>query len=311
MATELSHTAGSSVEDGQLLALTLDMLANHWATRGIVEKVRDPAYDLPFAHRICRMMFDKVDGDLEAYRSAVLDFIALSEEFVVLQVELDRTGKYRYSSYDEVRAIVYDNPELMNRRYLNGLLLSETFWTNHYKMFHYFVREFCEAGTPSGRILEVPVGTGIFISEFARRNPEWSADAIDISESSVAFSRSIARLNGAATINVQRRDVFDLSDEDKYDRLICGELLEHLERPEELLAKLRRLSAPGAKLFVTTAVWAANIDHIYLYTTAQEVREQLAPYFHLESELVLNVRDGKGPEDARTPINYACILTPK
>ncbi len=112
-------------------------------------------------------------------------------------------------------------------------------------------------------------------------------------------------------MRVQKRDVFHLPEDQKYDRLICGELLEHLEQPEELLAKLARLSAPGAKLFVTTAVWAANIDHIYLYSTAQEVRDQLAPYFSLESELVLNVRDGFGPEDARTPINYACILTPK
>ncbi len=197
MATDVSQSPHSSIDNAQLFTLTLELLANHWATRGVVEKAREPGYDVPFAHRICRMMLDKVGGDLDAYRSAVADFIALSEEFVVLQIELDKTGKYRYSSYDEVRAIVYDNPELMNRRYLNGLLLSETFWTNHYKMFHYFVNDFCGAGAPTGRVLEVPVGTGIFISEFTRRNPGWGADGIDISDSSVAFSRDVARLNGA------------------------------------------------------------------------------------------------------------------
>src|SRR5581483_7470150 len=197
----------------------------------------------------------------------------------VLQMELDRTGKYKYSSYEEVRAIVYDNPELMNRRYLNGLLLSETFWTNHYKMFRYFVDDFCGGNPAHGSVLEVPAGTGIFVSEFARRNPGWRAHAIDISDSSVAFSRAVAQLNGDARVDVRKRDVFDIPDDEKYDRLICGELLEHLERPEELLAKLARLSAPGARLFVTTAVLAANIDHIYLYSSAQEVRDQLAGYF--------------------------------
>ncbi len=32
--------------------------------------------------------------------------------------------------------------------------------------------------------------------------------------------------------------------------------------------------------------------------------------FRIVSELALNVREGKGPEDPRTPINYACILSP-
>ncbi|HZO95368.1 MAG TPA: class I SAM-dependent methyltransferase [Candidatus Baltobacteraceae bacterium] len=310
MAAGLS-TPSSGIEDDALFALTLERLANHWATRGVVEKTREPGYDMPFAHRICRMMLEKVGGDLAAYGAAVDDFIALSEEFVVLQMELDRTGKYKYSSYEEVRAIVYDNPELMNRRYLNGLLLSETFWTNHYKMFRYFVDDFCGGNPAHGSVLEVPAGTGIFVSEFARRNPGWRAHAIDISDSSVAFSRAVAQLNGDARVDVRKRDVFDIPDDEKYDRLICGELLEHLERPEELLAKLARLSAPGARLFVTTAVWAANIDHIYLYSSAQEVRDQLAGYFTLESELVLNVREGRGPEEPRTPINYACILSPR
>ncbi len=312
MATDVTHSYDSSVDNAELMALTLELLANHWATRGLVEKARAPGYDTAFAHRFCRLMLDKVRGDLEAYRSAVADFIALSEEFVVLQIELDRTGKYRYSSYDEVRALVYDNPEMMNRRYLNGLLLSAPFWTNHYAMFQYFVNDFCEAEKPRrGRLLEVPAGTGIFVAEFARRNPGWAAEGIDISDSSVAYSREVARLNGVPQVRVEKRDVFDLPEDEKYDRLICGELLEHLEQPEELLAKLARLSAPHARLFVTTAVWAANLDHIYLYSSAQEVRDQLARYFTLESELVLNVRDGKGPEDARTPINYACILRPK
>jgi hypothetical protein len=37
----------------------------------------------------------------------------------------------------------------------------------------------------------------------------------------------------------------------------------------------------------------------------------LERYFTIESELALNLKEGKRPEDARTPINYACVLVPR
>jgi SAM-dependent methyltransferase len=284
--------------DAELFASALTMLAESWATAAIPERVRAADYDRAIGERICRLMFEKCGGDSDAFRAALRDFIALSEEFVRLQIDLDKSGHYAYSSYDEVRAIVYDNPEVMDRRYLNGLFLSTAFWVNHTKILDYFHREFCDTASATGTLLEAPAGTGIFISEFARRNPGWTTEGIDISESAVG---------GAPMID--KKDVFALPEDRKFDRIICGELLEHLEKPVELLETLSRLLAPGGTIFLTTAVWAANIDHIYLYISAQEVRDMLETRFRIESEIVLNVRDGKGPEEPRTPINYACILT--
>jgi 2-polyprenyl-3-methyl-5-hydroxy-6-metoxy-1,4-benzoquinol methylase len=252
------------------------------------------------------LAFEKANRDLDVYGKLLTDFIALSEEFVRLQIELDATGHYKYSNYDEVRAAVYDNAEVMENRYLNGLLLSQAFWINHYKMLMYFIEHFCHPSSPVGSLLEVPSGTGIFISEFARMNPGWTATALDLSESSVAFTRELSRLNGAK-VDAIKCDVFELPEERRFDRIICGELLEHLEQPELLLEKLARLLAPDGAIFLTTAVWAANIDHIYLYVSAREARDMIAKYFTIDSELVLNVKDNAGPEDERTPINYACI----
>jgi 2-polyprenyl-3-methyl-5-hydroxy-6-metoxy-1,4-benzoquinol methylase len=298
------------MDDEALLTFALETFRESWATHSIEPKVAAPNYDRAFARAICRLMFQKCSSDLERYRSALGDFIALSEEFVILQMELDRVGHYRYSSFDEVRAAVYDNPEVMDRRYLNGLFLSQAFWVNHSKIHTYYVEEFCEGNAPEGRVLEVPSGTGIYIAEFARRNPGWSAFAMDLSESSVAFSREIARLDGGTEVRVSRQDIFELPTDARYDRIICGELLEHLEDPEALLRKLAELTPPDGKLFVTTAIWAASIDHIYLYSSTAEARAMLEQYFRIESELALNVRDGHGPEDAKTPINYACVLVP-
>ena len=69
--------------------------------------------------------------------------------------------------------------------------------------------------------------------------------------------------------------------------------------------------ADDGELFLTTAIWAAAIDHIYLFTRAQEVRDMLEKYFIIESELVLPVMANKGPEDEKTPLNYAAVLKKK
>lgn len=299
------------MNDEELLSLALVTFEESWATSTIPPKIGAPDYDRPFAHAICRLMFEKSGADPERYRDALRDFIMLSEEFVMLQMELDRTGRYRYSSFDEVRSIVYDNPEVMNGRYLNGLFLSQAFWVNHTTIHRYFVEAFCSGLPPAGTILEIPSGTGIYIAEFARLNPGWTATAMDLSASSVAFSREIARLNGAASVTVSRQDVFDLPDGARYDRIICGELLEHLEDPVALLRRLRALIAERGKLFVTTAIWAASIDHIYLYESVDDARAMLSELFTVESELALNVRDGHRPDQAKTPINYACVLAPR
>ncbi len=298
--------ASVTVTDDELLRIAHRALEGHWATQSIPKRLADAGYDSTFARRICRLTFEKSGGDLERYGKALTDFIALSEEFVRLQIELDATGHYKYSNYDEVRAAVYDNAAVMESRYLNGLLLSQAFWVNHYKMLMYFTEHFCRPAVATGTLLEVPSGTGIFISEFARLNPGWSATGLDLSASSVAFTREVSRLNGA-DVDVMRSDVFDLPESRRFDRIICGELLEHLEQPELLLEKLARLLDPNGAIFLTTAVWAANIDHIYLYVSAREARDMIAKYFSIDSELVLNVKDGAGPEDEKTPINYACI----
>jgi 2-polyprenyl-3-methyl-5-hydroxy-6-metoxy-1,4-benzoquinol methylase len=296
--------------DDAIFDLALEALKDSWATSPILDRVADASYDRQLGTSICSLMFSKCERDETQYRKALADFALLSEEFVMLQIQLDRTGHYLYSSYDEVREKVYDNPDLMAHQYLNGLFLSGAFWVNHTKMFKYFIERFCAPASSTGSVLEVPSGTGLFISEFVKRNPAWRALGIDISESSISFGREVARIHGSPSVEFRKEDVYDLPDSVKYDRIICGELLEHLEDPVSLLRKLRNLIESDGRIFLTTAIWAASVDHIYLYESTQQARDMLEEFFTIESELVLNVRSEKGPEDPKTPINYACVLIP-
>ncbi|MEO8548775.1 MAG: class I SAM-dependent methyltransferase [Kofleriaceae bacterium] len=273
-------------------------LATHRATRALA--AAEP-HDRALAVEICALARDVC----EDFTAAVDDFAAGCLEVHKLQHQLERTGHYACTSYAEARRTIYDRADVMATTYLHSLLLSHAFWPNHARVFQVFREHFCAAG-PNGQVLEVPVGTGLYLAEFARRNPQWNARGIDLSVAAVELAARIARHRGAQ-VEVARGDVFELTG--GYDRLICGELLEHVEDPDALLVRLRDLLAPGGRLFLTTAIWAASADHIYLFESAADVRRVLERRFAIAEEWVIPVEADASSDAERVPMSYACVLT--
>ena len=202
----------------------------------------------------------------------------------------------------------------MSKKYLNGLFLSQALWKNHHAMLQYYNINFAHKfkHTDSGNVIDVPCGHGMYSYWFKSVNPDWYLTACDLSQSSIEFVKKFKSYDASAMPNhLTRLNIFQLSPTLGYDAIVCGELLEHLEEPEKLLKHLQGLLAEDGKLFLTTAIYAAAIDHIYLFHSAQEVRDMLEKYFVIEDELVLPVYYDAKPEDIDTPINYACILRHK
>lgn len=293
----------------ELFEYTFDKIKNSSITSAVAQKLTRQGYDRDLGELICEISYRMQNCDLVAYENAIEAFIEFSYDFLRLQVELEESGNYRNQTFEQVANDVYLDTKLMRDVYMKGLLLTEAFWVNHTKIFSFFIREFCSYNDVTGTVMEVPVGTGIFISEFCLQNPAWEAIAFDLSDGAVEFSKELMLARGMTPIPIHVQNVFELSEEKQFDRIICGELLEHLEDPVSLLKKMRKLLKPEGKMMFTTAIWAAAIDHIYLFRSSEEVREMIRPHFNIEKELVLNVFDNKGPEDKNTPINYACILS--
>ena len=85
----------------------------------------------------------------------------------------------------------------------------------------------------------------------------------------------------------------DVSRTESVDACICSFLIEHLEQPDQLLSVIAALLVPGGTAFLTAALTAAQVDHIF--------------EFRLESELVvmaerhgLRVLDMRSVGPART-----------
>ena len=65
---------------------------------------------------------------------AVDAYLFLVEEVVAHQLEFERTGSYKYKTFQEVNQHVYADTAYM-KKYMIGLAISQFFWENHHKIF--------------------------------------------------------------------------------------------------------------------------------------------------------------------------------
>ena len=100
-------------------------------------------------------------------------------------------------------------------------------------------------------VLEVGCGVGAQTVTLARRSPDARFTSVDVSADSIAQAKR--RTDGAGLTNVEFRqaDVFALPfDAESFDHVFVCFLLEHLSRPVEALAILKRLLGPGGTITV-------------------------------------------------------------
>lgn len=282
--------------------------------RKTIPNMLNSNFDYELAERICKNGLIISNNDWELYKKRINVLTDLSLEFLTLQSELEKTGKYKYSSFDEVEKFEYGKSQFNGPDYLWGLYFSEVFWKVHHNFVIFFINNFAKNLSVQGNFLEVPLGTGFFLCEFLRLNPKWNGFGIDIADTSIKFSKTILQVNKIPnnSFKIDKMDFLNYKETKTFDRICCGEFLEHLENPQEALTKLYNLLSKNGKLFLTVAVWAAQKDHIFLYKNAEEVRNQIKlAGFNIEKELVQSVfvEDEKNPEKEKIPVSYTAILT--
>jgi len=105
---------------------------------------------------------------------------------------------------------------------------------------------------PSGSVvLEVGCGVGAQTVTLARRSPEATFVAMDISEDSLAAARESIRSAGFRNVMFQQGDVYSMTfAPDTFDHVFVCFVLEHLSRPREALAHLRQVLKPEGTITV-------------------------------------------------------------
>ena len=189
------------------------------------------------------------------------------------QARYQRRGHYRNSSYKEVYDLVYNNPEYMTD-YHWGVFVTTFAWEHHLKLFSFFENSFLSHVKKESNqvsLLDLGAGSGVWSLMSAYHCPQLTCLGIDISTTSVELAKKMA---DASSLN--QRVSFQVGDaleagSDQYDYAISCFLLEHLEAPKDLFSALSKQLKPGGLAWVSGALTAAEIDHIYEFKKESEL----------------------------------------
>lgn len=270
------------------------------------------------AEKMCSDAFAMCCSDWNEYIKKLTHLLEINIQFLKLQALLEKNGKYLYASFEEVEKAIFKNKkpgEIGGVNYLWGLFFTEIFWVTHHRLFNFFLKEFAAKVQPKGICLDAPVGSGIFLSNFLSINKEWKGIGVDLSDTAIDFTKQLFEINGQLNqIKLIKEDINQYKSDINFDRIICIEFIEHVENPIVILKKIKSLLADNGKVFLTTVAWAAHIDHIYLYRSADEIRNHIAQSgFKIEKEYIQNIfpKDIDKLDKSNVALNYSAVLIKK
>lgn len=100
---------------------------------------------------------------------------------------------------------------------------------------------------PNGRVLDVGCGNGVISRHLGRLG--YNVLGIDVSDKTIEIARSLTNLPNVTFMKKSAEEL--VASGEKYDAVICSEVLEHLTNPGALLDVLYASLADNGKLIVT------------------------------------------------------------
>lgn len=232
------------------------------------------------------------------------------------QVRFLKSGEYTHADFEQARQAVYDNPEVMENFYLEGLMLTHAFWPIHFDVHAFFAKEFLPRVANGAAGAEVGFGHGLYLLEVLENTKGTFAQGYDISEFSRKYAAQLLRHGGVPQhrFRLEIADVRNpLSAKDGVFRwAIFAEVLEHVPDPLFSLREIRRCLAPDAPLFLTTVVNSNALDHLWLFKSVDEVDEMVRDAgLEVLTKRTFAVADyGMGARDPTVDVVYLCQSSP-
>jgi 2-polyprenyl-3-methyl-5-hydroxy-6-metoxy-1,4-benzoquinol methylase len=256
----------------QLVDAVLRVWPEHRHYLEVSFEVRSPEM-MHFSHRLGELVFKLCAHDIESFAQS---YRWMCEKFNEEEIPFRRTGRYRLCALSDVIAEVYNNPIVMGH-YMRGLLISQLFWVNHASVMHYYVSSFLPNTPTSFNHLEIGPGHGLLLCFAAMDSKSKTVSGWDISATSLESTRkSLLTLGLDKKVKLEIHDAAtEKDDHSKFHSLVISEVLEHVEKPAELLSALKSRISAGGRIFINVPVNSPAPDHIFLWRTPEEVLEMV------------------------------------
>ena len=148
----------------------------------------------------------------------------------------------------------------MDRKELNQESHFDEFaydWWNksgHYKLLHRlnpirleYILSRCSLDKKN--VLDIGCGGGILSEELCKQGAK--VTGIDSSSKSISIAKQHAEQNNY-DIKYINKSIFEITDLGIYDFIICFEMIEHINEPNDLIKKIKELSSKKSGLFLST-----------------------------------------------------------
>lgn len=251
----------------------------------------------------------RVLEELEKDLSFTVDcYLHLIEDMKEERFNFNKTGKYSHSNFKEVEIKIYANPDVMDF-YMHGLVIGQFLWFEQYERYIFFKKNLKKHIKSHQSYLEIGGGHGLYINAASEElSQTLRFDVVDVSESSLELAKSIINND---KINYHRKDIYDFTEEDKYDFITAGEVLEHVEDPAELLCKIKSHLSDNGVCFLSIPVNAPMMDHIYLFNHENEIRKLIKDggFRIIEEKIELSEKVSlEMAREYKLPIMYAAFV---
>jgi 2-polyprenyl-3-methyl-5-hydroxy-6-metoxy-1,4-benzoquinol methylase len=255
-----------------LVDATIKLWPEHkkFLSRALVSRTAQEQEDShEFADLILKIAGARLPEFIESYRW-------MCKEFSQEQLHFSRTGSYRFSRLNQVESSVYGEPDYMTK-YMDGLLISQIYWSNHRGAASLLKRHFFSAIKHNSRHLEIGPGHGLFMYFAAKSGRVSSLSGWDISETSLKLTQNcLDKLGVQMKIDFSLRDAAADTVLGTFDSLVLSEVLEHVEDPLSLLRGVAKNLSSEGRIFINVPVNSPAPDHIYLFKSPTEVTALVA-----------------------------------
>jgi ubiquinone/menaquinone biosynthesis C-methylase UbiE len=194
------------------------------------------------------------------------------------------------------------------------LALSQFLWPHHYQLYSFFIDCIDRSSDGVQRYLEIGPGHGLFLAVAASNlHRARTLKAIDISEGSLQVTSDLLRhFQIRVPVELCHQDATTLdAEQETFEFITAGELIEHLNDPATFLRKLRRLLVRTGRAFITSCANCPDGTHAYRFNNVEEIRTMLvATGYRIELECVAPSVDlpMAEVERRRLSISYAALV---
>lgn len=260
-----------------------------------------------YLSQYCKFLQINLNIDMEY---VVDSYLTIVQDTTKEQIRFMRNGKYKYINFEEANENVYSNKEYM-QKYMIGLALSQFLWGNHKDIFEFYKNNI--SISKGDKFLEIGCGHGIFFIEAIKQNNFSSYKAVDLSPSSIELTQKFVESYFEKTysnVDIVLQDIFNMNDNEKFDFINMGEVLEHVENPKSLLIRVAELLNDSGKAYLSTCANCPAVDHIYLYNNVDEIKKMIGEAgLEIIDEIALKATDLKVKNAGLVQtINYAVIV---